>query len=419
MRNIFKGYYLPSETQFDELWRVGTIALDANVLLNLYRYSADTRSRLVSILSEFKQRLWLPHQAAYEFHKNRLAVIFEQQEAYEKIEKLIKTHKSELEKQLDEFRRHPYIRAELLINRCDRGFDSALKIIDEQKAKHPSLPETDDILLTTTELFDGRVGTPCEQDELSKIYRDGELRYSKMQPPGYKDAKTKQDDNKFGDLVIWHQLMQHANETKLPIILVTDDVKEDWWSRMKGKTFGPRPELIEEMHKNSSVDFYMYKTDQFMEFSNKFIKKNVSSAALDEVRDIRRRAIINALLNKNEFLITGDYREKLVSSYNNLIEKKLFIESELNEISNTIKFAISENESQDMKQTIERKDELSHQLELISTELLSISKAINLKSESDQDIDSWEMFFDGDKSIASKKLAAMAIMAKMNKKIKK
>ncbi|WP_306603007.1 PIN-like domain-containing protein [Azonexus sp.] len=415
MRNLFNGYYRPSDQQFDEIWKTGTIALDANVLLNLYRYSIDTRDRLISILKEFKSRLWLPHQAALEFHKNRLPVIFEQLDAYEKLESLLKNNKSDLEKKFADFKRHPIIRIDSLASRLEKGFDSALKNLDEHRLKHPQTDE-DSILNTITELFDGRVGAPYDDERLAKIYKDGDIRYSKLKPPGYKDAQTKKDDGKFGDLIIWLQMIDYGKQTKSPLILVTDDVKEDWWLRINGKTIGPRPELISEMQKEASVDFYIYKTDQFMEYSNKFIKKSISTAALNEVRDVRRRAIFDALLNKDDYLVSGTAREQLVSGYNRLLEKKLAIEAELKGVDNVIQMGVFEEDSKDMALVIEKATDLRNQLALISAEISSVSKAISIKSDKNNYLSAWELVSDGDhKDIGRTRLAALkALLSKPN-----
>ncbi|MEV1132405.1 PIN-like domain-containing protein [Agromyces sp. NPDC049794] len=58
----------------DEIWENGTIVLDANALLGLYEQTAATRAVYVGALESVQERLWLPHQVALEFHKNRRRV---------------------------------------------------------------------------------------------------------------------------------------------------------------------------------------------------------------------------------------------------------------------------------------------------------------------------------------------------------
>ena len=84
MKNIFPGYYRPTIKEFSNLWNSCLFVLDANVLLNLYRYSQETSDELIQILKQVSGRLWVPHQAAFEYQKNRLQIIASQIEEYDK-----------------------------------------------------------------------------------------------------------------------------------------------------------------------------------------------------------------------------------------------------------------------------------------------------------------------------------------------
>jgi hypothetical protein len=67
MRKGFSGYYRPDEKEFSVLWKKCLFILDANVLLNLYRYPKKARRDLVKVLTLVNDRLWIPHQAALEY----------------------------------------------------------------------------------------------------------------------------------------------------------------------------------------------------------------------------------------------------------------------------------------------------------------------------------------------------------------
>ena len=99
---------------------------------------------------------------------------------------------------------------------------------------------------------------------MKPIIDEGEKRYNKFIPPGFRDA-NKEDvaDNtrKYGDLLIWKQLMYKALSEKKGIIFVCDDRKDDWWLEFRGKRIGPRPELIKEFKNVTENDFYMYSSD--------------------------------------------------------------------------------------------------------------------------------------------------------------
>ena len=80
MKELFPGYYQPTEKEFSKLWNECIFALDANVLLNLYRYSENSTKDFLNILTFLStaKRLWIPHQAALEYHQRRVGVIGEQ-----------------------------------------------------------------------------------------------------------------------------------------------------------------------------------------------------------------------------------------------------------------------------------------------------------------------------------------------------
>jgi len=75
MKNKFYGYYKPSKETFDSLWDNALIVLDANILLDFYRLSKSTCDDLFEVLKTLEDRIWIPYQAANEYHKNIVNVV--------------------------------------------------------------------------------------------------------------------------------------------------------------------------------------------------------------------------------------------------------------------------------------------------------------------------------------------------------
>jgi hypothetical protein len=97
----------------------------------------------------------------------------------------------------------------------------------------------------------GRVGNPFPISSLIKIFTEGEERYTYRIRPGYMDMeKDKRDPSKrekFGDLIIWKQILEHARASQSPIIFITNDEKEDWWVLDRNNIpIKPREELMDE-----------------------------------------------------------------------------------------------------------------------------------------------------------------------------
>lgn len=88
MKETIWEYLIPSIPEKEKLWENCFFVFDTNVLLNLYRYTSNTRDTLINAFEDLKERIWLPHQVAYEYAKNRFEVIFEMVQKYEDLEKM-------------------------------------------------------------------------------------------------------------------------------------------------------------------------------------------------------------------------------------------------------------------------------------------------------------------------------------------
>lgn len=128
-------------------------------------------------------------------------------------------------------------------------------------------------------LLAGRIGEPRDLAELAK---EGAKRYGRKVPPGWADEK-KPDPERYGDLAIWLDVIERAKADDKPVILVTEDRKEDWWWIRSGKTIGPQPQLVEEMQKKARQKFWMYTLGPFMEEAAKYLNIELKDAERDDV----------------------------------------------------------------------------------------------------------------------------------------
>jgi hypothetical protein len=310
MKKIFPGYYRPTEEEFSNLWNSCLFVLDANVLLNLYRYSQETSNELIQILKQISVRLWVPHQAALEYQKNRLQTIAKQLEEYDKIQDLVKDSKKTLKDELDSLGKHSHIKADNLMKIMQKACNAIEKNLKKLKQGHLDLLQHDKLRDVLDTLLEDKLGLPYSQEKLDEVYNSGKQRYEQEMPPGYGDKK-KEGTKKYGDLILWFQIIDKAKETNMPIILVTDDRKEDWWTRFTGKTIGPRPELVDEMISKAGVSFYLYQTDPFMENAQKFLERQVKKEAINEVREIRERDEEFERVMKKAAMATFELSDKL------------------------------------------------------------------------------------------------------------
>jgi hypothetical protein len=290
MKDKFSEYYKLTEAELQQHWQKDIFCFDANVLLNLYRYSPATRDAFFNLLEKVKDRIWISYQAAFEYQKNRLVVINAQKEAYKDIRETLIKKKGEIEAKLNSFKKHPYLQTNELKKQIESAFNSIGRDLDNLEQKHPDYLDNDPIWDKLSVLLQGKVGDDCSKDELEKIYKDGKKRYDERLPPGYMDAKEKQNEGNrslYGDIIVWKQVIAKAKEQDHSIILITDDLKEDWWYKFKGKTISPRPELIKEFKDETNKRINIYQADKFLEHANKNLSVQTHKEVIQEVRDVR------------------------------------------------------------------------------------------------------------------------------------
>ncbi|MCE9662970.1 PIN-like domain-containing protein [Halomonas sp. M5N1S17] len=291
MKDLFPGHFKESEIRLREIWGTSLFVFDANILLNLYRYSDTTRSEFLRILEKIKDRAWIPHRAAEEYLNNRLSVIDQQERSYDETQKSIETLKSDLENA----RQHPFV-SNSTMAKVSRVFDELCEELNKNKAVHTNRISNDEIKGAISAIFENRVGSPYEKDKLVELISEGEERYRQKIPPGFKDGSKSGDSEifvekcrKYGDLIVWAQVIDKAIDSGKGVVLVTDDKKEDWWEKFKGRTVGPRPELIKEFKDRANSTFHMYQADRFLELARENLDEQVSDEIVEEIREVRRR----------------------------------------------------------------------------------------------------------------------------------
>lgn len=296
MKTHYPGFYKPTDETFAELWQNATVVFDTNVLLDLYRVSNETAKKLIEMIAYFanKDRVFIPCQVAMEYHRNLLETILMQKAKYSDALKCLK----DFERKISEKRNHPYLTAKLKerFSSLLTDIESSFKEQTNKIEKIITQPSIKDELAT---LLDGKVGDGFSKEELDKIREEGAIRYAAKIPPGFKDA-DKSSDNQYGDLVIWKEVLEFAKQQQVGIIYVSSDVKDDWYLRLHGITYGPHPDLIKEFETYTNQSIYLYSLDLFLIEANKQKVADIPRASLDEVENVirtKRDIDLGSLLN--------------------------------------------------------------------------------------------------------------------------
>lgn len=107
--------------------------------------------------------------------------------------------------------------------------------------------------------------------ELVDLFEEGEKRYKYLIPPGYIDSKKDEEDitkrRKFGDLIVWKEMLQHISNKGKDLIFVTNDVKEDWWElEITKDPIEARKELQKEFKEVTGQEFIMTTAGNFFNY---------------------------------------------------------------------------------------------------------------------------------------------------------
>ncbi|NLY45478.1 MAG: DUF4935 domain-containing protein [Tissierella sp.] len=275
MKNKFFQYHISD--YIDDIYKDALIVFDANSLLNLYRYNTRNREKYFEIIDSLEDRLILPYQVGLEFYKNRINLIKQRTDfkniikkyIEESLEKLINVIESgngsqEYNAALTILRNEVELK-ENIINIIEKSKKEILEKIDENNEEilEDHILKEDPILNKINEIFHGKVNEEFSREELTKIYKDGEKRYKDNIPPGYKDI-SKDTPNKYGDLVIWKEMINISKVQGKDILFVSDDRKEDWALKHNNIDLGPRKELIKEFYLETGKYFYSVTTKEFI-----------------------------------------------------------------------------------------------------------------------------------------------------------
>lgn len=297
MRNAIKEYIEYTDAEKSELWDSATFVFDTNVLLNLYRYSKDTRDALLESIQKLNGRIWMPYQIAYEFMKNRenriLKTVSQFENANTVCDKFIEDCSESIKKNVhmigddewEELRNiiHTWFdnkkKSNMIVERCNEDF-----ILDE-----------------LLHLFDEKVGVPFNKEEREEIDKDWEYRSKNKIPPGYKDENK--STNASGDLILWMQILKYSKDNSKDIIFVSDDKKEDWWREACGRKLGPRIELRKEFLDYTGKKFHMYTMESFIKYSTESNGVKYDQSVIDEIETIDRQNYnfeIGAILSSHD-----------------------------------------------------------------------------------------------------------------------
>lgn len=291
MKTRFDWYLEPSSEEIRRVWHKGVLTLDANVLLDLYRYHTQTRENLLAAIEGFGKRVWISDQSASEFIRNRKNVIASAERTFRDASKALDDLYSHIGGAIGNLRGYrlvPRSGLDILNEKILSAISESKEMVNAAQASHPNYLKTDDTLRRILKVFDGHIGEPFGAEEHDAAVVEAKRRIVEKIPPGYMDD-GKDAERPYGDFILWNQILDFSKSSSSPVVFVTSEKKEDWWEIKSGKTVGPRIELMEEAYRYTGQRVIIYQTDLFLEVSANQSGKKIDATALEEIREIGNR----------------------------------------------------------------------------------------------------------------------------------
>lgn len=239
------------------------IIMDTNVWLDLYRLPAGVIIALITAMIEHQEKFWLPHQVYTEFNRHVKKSRTEALDRYKKIKKItceqLNNTSGKVNQEFENLKRNSLFEA----TKLQENFKNQMKeILDKVKAELDELDSTyqremacisenDRIQEFIEGLYKTSLSNSFSINELIKIYEEGEIRYKYKVSPGYTDVKKLEWEaendfllRKYGDLIIWKEILRYVQGTAKNVIFVQNEKKSDWWQSPDSKTIARV--LIEE-----------------------------------------------------------------------------------------------------------------------------------------------------------------------------
>ncbi|MGW2475773.1 PIN-like domain-containing protein [Streptomyces sp. NPDC001665] len=334
VRGIFdcdEAHRSPLRSDYRRIFESGLVVLDTNVLLNMYRSNESTRRDTLATLVKLREQLWIPHQVLTEFWRNRESATIRRHhatkanEACSALDKAVGAARAAMATWLTAVQlkdnEEAAQRADQDLAELTAAADS-LKAFVQAQAERDALKDTatthtDPVLSALEPILRGRIGEPLPPDEYDKAVKAAQERADEGIPPGHEDFRTKEPELAAGDYLLWVQLMAEARRRGRDVLLITGDVKKDWWTN-RGHGIPPRPraELLRELREVAGVGLYMLTPGELLRWAKDILELNVDEGS---VRDLEQLGEASAGEDAEEGVWTseslGAFMEELMWRY--------------------------------------------------------------------------------------------------------
>ena len=122
MKDLFFEHFKKTPAEIEDIWKEAIFSFDANTLLDLYRYSEETKIEFTKTLNSIKQRTIQTYQSINEFFNNRQSLISSQVKSYDETSRDL----NKITQSFSISHQHPHLDKDIL-----KEFTKSLKKVEE------------------------------------------------------------------------------------------------------------------------------------------------------------------------------------------------------------------------------------------------------------------------------------------------
>lgn len=253
------------------------VFLDTSTLLRPYEVSSKNLEELTKVLTSLssQKRLRIAAHSAKEFFSNRTSILG-------RMLKRVSDRKSKAS--FSRFETIPLISGSTEFQKLQKAETKLAKAQEEYKSALSKVSDTiaqwgynDPVMQLYRKCFTSDVVVAAPEMVENEIAR----RLKFEIPPGCRDAAK--PTNNDGDVIIWLSILHECCLRKRSAIVVSNDLKDDWWEKAGDLRLSARFELLEEFSRRTNGNSFALIT--YPEFLELF---GATGAVVEEERNLEK-----------------------------------------------------------------------------------------------------------------------------------
>lgn len=305
------------------------IIFDTNVWLDIYKLPPITIQYIVQAIEDNIDSFWLPNQVYIEYNRNQKKNRDYAINRFKNIKQFsgesLSNMRDKINQEFVNLRNSELLNAKQLHREFEKAIKDIRKLLkkgfekidDDYQKDVKCISEEYDIVQSLIEkMYEEKDSKGFSVKELMKIYEEGEVRYKYNIAPGFTDNDKSEVDYsiRFGDLIIWKEILLRIENYPANMIFVQNEKKSDWWKSYEKKI--PSDVLTEEFENicNNNESFKMIDFTDFL--------KNYGNSLGLKVSTIRKlishinyeKAVNQYLLSKHVDILESNINKYFIGS---------------------------------------------------------------------------------------------------------